>query len=185
MTRHATIAGTILAVVIAAGCAGSPPPSPSPSPTPRPTASPSPASDVCNGPDTVAEWSRVPQIVRRYGDAWMADSDEARLAALDEVWADAGVYVDSFMDAPVVGRQALAEHMAFGFGLDQYIEISGWTAADMHNDRVRIRWRDCCPTGVLLLTGADFGEIDADGRFSRLTSFWDHFVEEVAAEACD
>lgn len=177
MGRHPTIAGAILTGVMAAGCAGSPP-------SPLATASPAPVSDVCNGADSAAQWSRVPEIVRRYGDAWMARSDEARLAALAEIWADAGVYVDSFMDAPVVGRQALAEHMAFGFGPGQYLEISDWTAADTHSDRMRIRWRDCCPTGALLLTGTDVGEIDADGKFSRVTSFWDHYVEEAAAEAC-
>jgi hypothetical protein len=143
----------------------------------------SPQADFCVGREQALGWDRVPPIVRRLGDAWMAPDRPATLTVLEEIWAEDGVYVNAFDEEPVVGRQAVADYMAFGMA-DNYLEITDWKPIYMHNDRVQVRWRDCCPNGTLLLTGTEYGELDSDGRFSRVTSFWDHYIEEVAADAC-
>jgi len=113
----------------------------------------------------------------------MAPDQSTRLAILDEIWAEDALYVNAFDDAPVIGRQAVADYMAFGLA-DNYLEITKWDPIYLHNNRVMIPWRDCCPNGTVLLTGTEVGEFDAQGRYSRVTSFWDHYIEEVAAEAC-
>jgi hypothetical protein len=139
--------------------------------------------DVCTGPDS-ADWSGLPEIVRRYGDAWMAQSNLDRAAILDEIWADDGYYVNPFVEAPVIGRPALNDHMDYGMGPGQYIEVTSWADNSMHHDRIRIPWRVCCPNGVLLVEGDDIGEIDTEGRLSRVTSFWDNEVALPPDVAC-
>ena len=139
--------------------------------------------DFCVGREKALGWDLVPPLVRRLGDAWMAPDEATRLAILDEVWAADGVYVNAFDEELVVGRQAVADYMAFGMA-DNYLEITDWKPIYFHNDRLQIRWRDCCPDGSILVTGTEYGEVDADGRFSRVTSFWDHPVRDIAAEAC-
>jgi hypothetical protein len=148
-----------------------------------PTATAQPAADVCVGREQALGWDRVPPIVRRLGEAWMAPDQPTRLAIVDEIWAEDGVYVNAFDEELVVGRQAVADYMAFGMA-DNYLEITDWKPIYLHNDRVQLRWRDCCPNGSVLLTGTEYGEFDSDGRFSRVTSFWDHYIEEVAADTC-
>lgn len=140
-------------------------------------------ANVCVGREEALGWDDVPPIVRRLGDAWMAPDRATTLAVLEEIWAEDAVYVNAFDEAFVVGRQAVADYMRFGMA-DNYLEITDWKPIYMHNDRVQIRWRDCCPDGTILLTGTEYGEFDSDGRFSRVTSFWDHYIEEVAAVAC-
>jgi hypothetical protein len=146
-------------------------------------ARPSAEADVCVGREQALGWDRVPPIIRRLGDAWMAPDQPTTLAILEEIWAEDGVYVNAFDEEPVVGRQAVAAYMAFGMA-DNYLEITDWKPIYLHNDRVQIRWRDCCPNGTILLTGTEYGEFDSDGRFSRVTSFWDQYIEEIAADAC-
>jgi hypothetical protein len=136
----------------------------------------------CNGPDT--DWSPYPAIVRLWGGAWMASDDVARRKILEEVWAVDGYYVDPFVEAPVVGREALAAHMDYAMAPGQYVEVSAWTDEDEHHDRLRIRWRHCCPTGVALIEGTDVGEIDSGRRLARVTSFWNNEVELPSDVAC-
>jgi hypothetical protein len=138
---------------------------------------------MCVGREMALGWDTVPEIVRRLGDAWMAPDAATRLSILDEIWAEDGAYVNQFDEAPVVGRQAVADYMEYGMA-DNYLEITKWESSDMHNNRVRIQWRDCCPDGGVLLTGTEFGELDSDGRYARVTSFWDHYVAEAPDEAC-
>jgi hypothetical protein len=140
-------------------------------------------ADFCVGREQALGWDRVPPVVRRLGDAWMAADEPTRLAVLEAIWADDGIYVNAFDEELVVGRQAVAEYMAFGMA-DNYLEITDWKPIYLHNNRVQIRWRDCCPDGTILLTGTEYGEIDSGGRFTRVTSFWDHSIADVASEAC-
>jgi hypothetical protein len=143
------------------------------------------SEERCAGADS-SDWSRVPQFVRKYGEAWMAPDDETRLALLDDIWAEDGYYVDPYVDGAVIGRQALNDHMAYAMAPGHYVEVAAWTDGDnLHHDRLWIPWRHCCPTGAILLEGDDFGEIDADGRLRRMTSFWNNEVELPADVACD
>lgn len=182
----APTSGGTLSETPSAPAATVPSATPTHAPTPAETAIAtvsSPSGSVCAGPDN--DWSRFPALVRRYGDAWNAEDERTRRAALDEIWAEDGYYVDPFVEAPVIGRTALVAHMAYAMGPGHYVEVSAWTDADVHHDRVRIRWRHCCPTGALLLEGVDVGEIASDGRLQRVTSFWNTEVERPADVACD
>ena len=114
----------------------------------------------------------------------MAPNDAARRKILNEVWAVDGHYVNPYVEAPVIGREALADHMAYGMGPGQYVVVTAWTEADEHHDRVRIRWRACCPSGLTLLEGVDIGEIASDRRLARMTSFWNNEVDLPADAAC-
>jgi len=148
----------------------------------EPDRSPKPAA-LCANPDAV-NWSQLPELVRRYGDAWMAEGNADRAAILEEIWDEDAYYANPFVEAPVIGRQALSAHMDYGMADGQYIEVTSWAENNLHHDRIRIEWRVCCPKGVLLVEGDDFGEIDRDGRFRRVTSFWNNEVELPADSAC-
>ena len=172
------------AAMLAGACGGASAPDPSSAPTGSTASATADAGAGCAGIGT-ADWSIYPAIVRLWGDAWMAPDDATRAEILEEVWAEDGFYADPYVEAPVIGREALAAHMAYGMGPGQYVEVSAWTPADRHHDRLRIRWRHCCPSGVSLLQGTDVGEIDADRRLERVTSFWNNEVELPADAACD
>src|SRR5687768_3726295 len=81
--------------------------------------SPSPEADICVGREQELGWEDVPPVVRRLGDAWMGADRAARLAVLEEIWAEDGVYVNAFDEQPVVGREAVADYMTFGMA-DNY-----------------------------------------------------------------
>ena len=142
----------------------------------------SPPASVCAG---VAEWIGVPPLIKRLGEAWNGTDFATRRAILDEVWAEDGLYQDPFSDG-VVGRDALATVMRDGVGPGQYVELLRWDpAADMHHGAIRLAWRHCCPNGASLLEGTDMATVGADGRISRVVSFWSRYVEEPAEFACD
>ena len=144
-----------------------------------------PSQDAgCRGPDA-SDWSQFPTIVRKYGDAWMAIGNLDALIILNEIWAEDGYYVDPFVQAPVIGRFALSNHMSNAMAPGHYVEVKAWSADNLHHDRLWIPWRHCCPTGAILLEGDDIGEIDHDGRLSRVTSFWNNEVDLPADVACD
>lgn len=184
MNRRALAAFVVLPLAVIA-CGSPVPAASSPHAQMSSTAAPppSPEPEICVGREQALGWDLAPPIVRRLGEAWMAPNQSTTLAILEEIWAEDGVYVNAFDEKPVVGRQALAEYMAFGMA-ENYLEITDWQPIYLHNDRVQIRWRDCCPNGTILLTGTEYGEFDSAGLFSRVTSFWDHYVEEAAAAAC-
>ena len=69
-------------------------------------------------------------------------------------------------------------------GAGQFIELRAWVRDDLHHDRVRMRWRHCCPSLSSYLHGTDIGWIDATGRFEKIVSFWANRVEAPAEEAC-
>lgn len=140
-----------------------------------------PATDICAGRDSF-DWSYIPEAVRLYGDAWNAQNGDERREILDEVWAEDGVYVDSFAEGPAVGRSGIKFVMDFGMVPSNYIELRAWSDADWHDGWFHARWRDCCPTGAVFLEGTEIGVIDEDGRLRQVTSFWEDMIECQAAE---
>lgn len=186
MGRPALLLVLAITATLVGACVGASGPSTSSGPEPTRAApaepSASPPVAACAGPET--DWSRYPDIVRLWGTAWMEPDDNARREILDEVWADDGYYVDPYVEAPVIGREALSDHMAYAMAPGQYVTVSAWTEVDVHHDRVRIRWRHCCPTGLSLVEGTDLGEIDSDRRLARVTSFWNNEVELPSDVAC-
>jgi len=136
---------------------------------------------ACAGP---TDWAGVPDLIRRLADAWHEPDSARRLAILDEVWAKDGVYQDPYSD-PATGRAALSDVMGFGVAPGQYLELRSWEAGDLHHQRIRMSWRHCCPSGIPLLEGTDIATIGADGRITKVVSFWNEFIEAPAETACD
>jgi hypothetical protein len=115
--------------------------------------------------------ARTPaEVVRTYGEVWDDLADEDRRARLDACWAPDGEYLDP--TAHVVGREALAAHVA-GFHArmpgHRMVLSSG---VDEHHGRVRFAWRLLGPDGAQLLEGTDFGELGEDGRLRRIVGFF-------------
>ena len=183
-SKKEMVVPVLSAAILAGACGSTSVPAASTEATGPATAGPAETGTGCAGAGT-ADWSIYPTVVRLWGEAWMASDEAARIEILEEVWAQDGFYVDPFVEEPVIGRDALAAHMAFGMGPGQYVEVSAWTPEDRHHDRLRIRWRHCCPSGLSLVQGTDVGEFDADGRLKRVTSFWNNEVELPADGACD
>ena len=178
------VVAVLSAAMLVGACGSSSVPAVSTEATGPATAGPAETGTGCAGAGT-ADWSIYPTVVRLWGEAWMAADEPARTEILEQIWAEDGFYADPFVDEPVIGREELAAHMAYGMGAGQYVEVSAWTPEDLHHERLRIRWRHCCPTGASLVQGTDVGEIDADGRLQRVTSFWNNEVELPADVACN
>lgn len=142
----------------------------------------SPTREACSGPDF--DWSHSPEIVQAWGAFWNEDDRAAKTAILDRIWAEGATYTDPFGDGPILDRELLLDTAEYGVGPGQYIELRGWAPDDLHHDRIRMRWRHCCPSGTSYLSGTDIGWIDPEGRFTKVVSFWSTPVEAPAAEAC-
>lgn len=179
-----TLVAVLSAAMLAGACGSASGPPASIEATGPATAGPAHAGTGCAGAEAT-DWSIYPALVRLWGEAWMAPDEATRTEVLEEVWAEDGIYVNPYVEAPVIGREALAAAMAYGMGPGQYVEVTEWSPEDQHHDRLRIRWRQCCPSGVSLVQGTDVGEIDAEGRLERVTSFWNNAVELPADVACN
>jgi hypothetical protein len=108
--------------------------------------------------------------VASYVAAWNTRDDAARRRLLEQAWSTTGTYTD-----PVVhldGRAAMYRH-ATGFG-------ERWPGAKIvitgefppHNGLVCFSWHVVGPVGDILRAGVDFGELDPDGRLSRVVGFF-------------
>lgn len=137
---------------------------------------------VCEGP--AFDWSVAPELVRAWGAFWNEPGRVARSEVLNQIWAEGASYTDPFGDGPITDREALLDAAEFGMGPGQFIEMRAWDPDDLHHDRVRMRWRHCCPSLNSYLHGTDIGWIDAAGRFDKIVSFWAKRVDVPADEAC-
>ena len=166
------ITGTVGVALLLAACAASVAVE---SPSVQPTASASPSSSeeaTCIGRN--AQDIEVAQPARGFGLAWNETDDDARMAILEEVWADDGTHVQPDFDDRLVGRAALDEHMdAFQTNRPgEYFEWRDWDPSNLHHDRVLMPWRLCAADGTTLLEGTDFGVIGPDGRLAETTGFY-------------
>ena len=95
---------------------------------------------------------------------------EARDALIAQVWARDG----RLIDPPLAGAghraisdmaSAMHEHYP-GHAFRRVSEL------DVHHDHLRFAWELVGPDGEIALTGMDAGELDGDGRLSRITGFF-------------
>jgi hypothetical protein len=140
------------------------------------------SAPVCSGPDF--DWSVTPELVQAWGSFWNERERAVRSGILDRIWADGASYTDSYRDGLITDRDELLDAAEFGMGPGQFIELRSWVPDDLHHERVRMRWRHCCPNLNSYLHGTDIGWIDAEGRFEKIISFWANPVERPAAEEC-
>lgn len=110
-------------------------------------------------------------VVSRYCDAWSKTDPMERKAAVAEVWAENGEYLDS-QPVRVTGREALESEI---LKFQQQFPGAGFrcTAVRTHHDFVGYTWTMVRPDGSTLMQGMDFGELDSTGRLVRIVSFFD------------
>ena len=106
-----------------------------------------------------------------YGDAWTETDARRRLALLELAWADGAVYCDP-LDR-VVGRDALAAHIAATQAALPGVQVAVTTEPVRHHDAAFFRWSMTDASGATLMTGFDVVQLADDGRIARLTGFFD------------
>jgi hypothetical protein len=111
------------------------------------------------------------QVLLAYIAAWNEADEGKRRTLLETSWAEHGVYVDP--TAQVAGREALVQHL--GNLIQQFPEhrVLLTSGADTHHDLLRFTWARIGADGRNIRNGIDFGELAADGRFLRITGFFD------------
>ena len=101
--------------------------------------------------------------VRRYDQLWAEPDQAARLAVLDEIWAEDGVYVDPEVPGGVRGRAALSDLITTSHEEMPGLTIKATTELVVLGDRGWYRWDAITDAGEAF-DGIDFVEFAADGR---------------------
>ena len=110
------------------------------------------------------------ETIALYGGSWNEHDAGARRRALASCWAPDGVYCDPTV--VVEGLDALVAHIGRfhermpGHGLvvtSNVTEHHGW---------LTFGWRILDPGGTTVLDGFDVGELDGDGRLTRIVGFF-------------
>jgi len=109
--------------------------------------------------------------IAAYGAAWLETDDARRLELLERAWDDDAVYCDP-LDR-VVGRQALADHIAATQAALPGGSIAITTEPVRHHDAAFFRWAMRDAAGTTVLTGFDVVQLREDGAIARLTGFFD------------
>ncbi len=107
------------------------------------------------------------ELVARYLETWNETDPAVRRKAIDELWAEDGVYTDPLavaegrdqVDATIAAVQSQFPGLAF--------TLVG--PVDAHHDIARFTWS----LGDGLVIGFDVLALDADGRISKVSGFLD------------
>lgn len=99
------------------------------------------------------------------------EPDPARRSKLiGEVWAEDGRLIDPpLTGAGHDGIDAMAEAVQQQFAGHTFRRTS---VIDAHHEHLRFAWELVAPTGDVVLSGLDVGELAADGRLHRITGFF-------------
>lgn len=181
-TAHRPRAALLPLIMAIAGACAVPPPSGSPErvasasvpvgPTSTAGSSLGTPAVVCR--DREVDWSILPTVGEHYRKAWNERDAAARLAVLEQAWADDGSFVDSSLELPVVGRDSLSALIG-NFHIARagvYFEPLPWVEGDGHHGHLRMPWRLCNAAGEVLLEGEDIAVLDAAGRIREATGFF-------------
>lgn len=112
------------------------------------------------------------QTVATYGAAWNEPDPVARAALLEAAWSTHGTYRDPTGRAD--GRDALVAHIG---GFQEAMPghtIHQESGVDTYGDVFRFAWSMRNADGVVL-EGLDYGELDDDGRITRIVGFFGPF----------
>ena len=110
------------------------------------------------------------RIVRLYVDAWNERDDGRRRQLLDQAWAESGVYIDPTVN--LVGREALAKHIARVQANRPGARIELTSGVDSHHALLRFHWQLVRPDGATGPVSIDFGELAADGKLTKIIGFF-------------
>lgn len=112
----------------------------------------------------------VETIVAAYGAAWLEEDANQRLALLKTCWSKTGTYQDPSAD--IAGRDALAAHIGDCQTERPDVQVILTSGVDIHHGKVRFTWKLVDASGDQLRDGVDFGELDEDGRLSKIVGFF-------------
>jgi hypothetical protein len=121
----------------------------------------------------------IEDVARAYGLAWSTTNDAERAALLERCWTDDGVYCDPRSQA--AGRAALSDLIGTFQQSRPGYRILLASGIDAHHEFVRMRWVMVDSRRNAVLEGFDVGELVPDGRFRRITGFFDPWPELAVA----
>ena len=109
----------------------------------------------------------IQELVARYLETWNETDPAARRKAIDELWAEDGVYTDPM--AVAAGRDAIDATIAAVQGQFSGLAFTLAGPVDAHHDIARFTWS----LGDELVIGFDVLVLDDDGRIARIHGFLD------------
>jgi hypothetical protein len=109
----------------------------------------------------------VNDLVARYLETWNETDPAARRKAIEELWAEDGVYVDPIAAAAGPGQIDAMIAAVQGQFPGLVFTLAG--PVDAHHDIARFTWS----LGGDLVIGFDVLVLDADGRISKVHGFLD------------
>jgi hypothetical protein len=109
----------------------------------------------------------VTDLVGRYLETWNETDQVLRRKAIDELWAQDGVYTDPIATAE--GRDQIDATIAAVQGQFPGLSFTLAGPVDAHHDIARFTWS----LGDELVIGFDVLVLDADGRISKVLGFLD------------
>jgi enamine deaminase RidA (YjgF/YER057c/UK114 family) len=105
-----------------------------------------------------------------YVAAWNEPDAATRLKLLQRCWADDGAYVDPNVE--LRGRSALCEHISKVQAGRPGARLEMMSGVELHHHVVRFLWRLVRADGRAGETSIDVGEVDADGRLTKIVGFF-------------
>src|SRR3712207_6647859 len=108
--------------------------------------------------------------ILEYVAAWNEPDAATRLEILERCWADDAAYVDPNVE--LRGRSALCEHISSVQAGRPGAWIETMSGVELHHYVVRFLWRLVRADGSFGETSIDFGEVDANGRLTKIVGFF-------------
>lgn len=105
-----------------------------------------------------------------YVAAWNEPDAATRLKILERCWADDGAYVDPNVE--LRGQSALCEHISKVQAGRPGARLEMMSGVELHHHVVRFLWRLVRADGRAGETSIDVGEVDADGRLTKIVGFF-------------
>ena len=105
-----------------------------------------------------------------YVAAWNEPDAATRLKILERCWAGDGAYVDPNVE--LRGRSALCEHISKVQAGRPGARLEMMSGVELHHHVVRFLWRLVRADGRAGETSLDVGEVDADGRLTKIVGFF-------------
>jgi hypothetical protein len=115
--------------------------------------------------------SDLNDLVGRYLQIWNETDPAARRAAIDELWAENGTYVDPM--AVAEGRDAIDATIAAVQGQFAGLTFSLAGPVDAHHNLARFTWNLGPAGGEAIVVGFDVAVLDEDGRIANVHGFLD------------
>jgi hypothetical protein len=123
----------------------------------------------------------IERTIDSFFQAWNADGDDERLAAIRSVYTEDAVVKDPLAD--VQGHQAIAAFIAGARAQYPGHSFRRSSGIDGHHDLVRFAWQLLDPSGEPVVEGFETGQVADDGRLAATLGFFGPLpaVDEVAA----